>query len=74
LAKKSPDDIFHHINYTCEVLNERYLCSVKIAMAKTLHSHGVSVPYIAVATGLTQRRIRAELKTAVKNHIKKHQA
>jgi hypothetical protein len=46
----------------------------KLAMAKTLYSHGVSVPYIAVATGLTQRRIRAELKTTVKHHIKKHQA
>ncbi|HDX4050710.1 TPA: hypothetical protein ROG05_003127 [Enterobacter soli] len=46
----------------------------KLAMAKTLHSHGVSVPYIAVATGLTQRRIRSELKTTIKNHIKKHQA
>jgi hypothetical protein len=46
----------------------------KLAMAKTLHSHGVSVPYIAVATGLTQRKIKSELKISVKNHIKKHQA
>ena len=46
----------------------------KLAMAKTLHSHGVSLTNISVATGLTQRKIKSELKISVKNNIKKHQA
>ena len=43
----------------------------KVAMAKTLHAHGVNLPYIAVATGLTPRKIRSELKLAIKNKINK---
>lgn len=34
----------------------------KLAMAKTLHEHGVNLSFISAATGLTQRKLKAEFK------------
>lgn len=46
----------------------------KLAMAKTLHSHGVDLLSISMATGLTRPRIMSELKLIAKDRITRRAA
>ena len=52
-------------------MRDIYLQS-KLEMAKTLHTYGVELSCISVATGLTQPKIMAELKIAAEDEFAKH--
>lgn len=54
-------------------MREIYLQS-KLEMARTLHTYGVELASISVATGLTQSRLVTELKVAGGNKVGKHKA
>lgn len=41
----------------------------RVAMAKTLHVHGVKLTDIAIATGLNPRKIKSELNRAIKRKM-----
>lgn len=52
-------------------MREIYLQS-KLEMAKTLHTYGVELASISVATGLTRSKLVTELKIANKCESGKH--
>lgn len=52
-------------------MRDIYLQS-KLEMAKTLHTYGVELSCISVATGLTQSRLVTELKIADDDEFGKH--
>lgn len=52
-------------------MRDIYLQS-KLEMAKTLHTYGVDLSSISVATGLTQSKLITELKIADENEFGKH--
>ncbi len=54
-------------------MKDIYLQS-KLEMAKTLHTHGVELAHISVATGLTPSRLVTELKIADEFEFARHQA
>lgn len=54
-------------------MRDIYLQS-KLEMAKTLHTHGVELAHISVATGLTPSRLVTELKIADEFEFARYQA
>ena len=54
-------------------MKDIYLQS-KLVMAKTLHSHGVDLLSISVATGLSRPRIMSELKLIAKDRVTRRAA
>ncbi|MEG1209725.1 MAG: glycine cleavage system protein T [Leclercia sp.] len=51
-------------------MRDIYLQS-KLEMAKTLHTYGVELSCISVATGLTQSKLVTELKITAENEFSK---